>query len=317
LRVSQLSLADDPAYTLFLDAPGSAGPSVLGYHYPFFRDMLVRIGVGDPCFLAARSGERIVGVLPGFTRTSSAGTAYCSLPFFGPNAGVLCEPGPLAGEIHTALLGAAIEHVRALPGPISASFYTPFRFEDFDLYESALPDEHRVVPKFTQFMHPDRADSFYDIYVRSCRVLGIPTKPRETLDAMLAAAKTGDHVGVSLALLDGEVIAGCTVLYGPATASAFMLATREGARALQPATLLLDRALREAARRGMSAWNWESSPRRSGGVYQFKEKWGALEGAYRIYVVPFRPFEEFLSLGPEAIARHWPSFFVYPFSLLE
>src|SRR4051812_34188191 len=112
LKVTLLEKTTDAVYAAFLDRLSGKNPAVLGYHYPFYRDMLVSAGIGEPLYYGAWAGPELVGVLPGFIKKSPAGLAYCSLPFFGPNAGVLCAGGDAESEIHRELLTTVLRYLQ-------------------------------------------------------------------------------------------------------------------------------------------------------------------------------------------------------------
>src|SRR5438093_2732666 len=152
IQVEELSAKDDNELVAFLDDLGKRSPSVLGYHFPFYRDMLSRIGVGRPIYLGARSDKGLEGVLPAFARETDEGAVVSSMPFFGPNAGVLCDlwsPGRRA-EIHSALLEGFLSRAR-LARALSCSIYSPLHFDEFNLYDSAMPNAV-IVEKFTQYL---------------------------------------------------------------------------------------------------------------------------------------------------------------------
>ena len=112
------------------------------------------------------------------------------------------------------------------------------------------------------------------------------------------------------------MISGLLTLFSAATASYYLPCTLREARPLQPATYLIDQAFAHVKSLGVRHWNWEGSPSRESGVYQFKARWGSVESAYRTLILPFQPPEVFRALGRERIARDFPFFFVYPFNQL-
>src|SRR5262249_11014148 len=138
VEIKELSACDEEIVS-FLNSLGRVTPSVLGYHYPFYRDMLVEIGIGQPIYLGARLNDTLIGLLPAFKMDSTAGVVYASLPFFGPNAGVLSNADERRGEIHRALLQTILARARQ-DRALSCSIYTPFLFDEFDLYDSVMPD---------------------------------------------------------------------------------------------------------------------------------------------------------------------------------
>lgn len=340
ITVQVLAPEQDEALTHFLDQLGRENPAVLGYHYPFYRDMLTRTGVGEPFTLGAYQNGELAGMLPGFFRTTPVGTVYNSLPFFGPNAGVLAKE-TCADDAHRLLIGAVLDEIKTRQEPLSASFYTPFGFHQYEWYDRALPGA-LIVEKFTQYLLLEqvqwdkkirydlrraesaglkietdistaRVEEFYTIYAQNCTEYGIPLKPRPAVEYLFGQAGMGRQVRACFGLLDDRMAAGLMVIYGPQTVSYYIPCTLPEARPLQPMTALIDQAVQQARQAGVKYWNWESSPVRGEGVYNFKKKWGSLEGRYRIYVVPMQPVDVFESLGRDGITASFPYYFVYPF----
>jgi hypothetical protein len=341
--VADLGREDDAELTAFLDAVGARSTSILGYHYPFYRDMLSAIDVGDPLYLGARCDGRLVGYLPAFMRTTSAGTAVSSLPYFGPNAGVLCADH-VRQEVHAALLAEITDRARVV-NALGCSIYTPFRFGDFDLYDRTLKT-WTVVEKFTQYRPldddnqdsaigwslrkaqrlgvevsceapPERVAAFYTIYERNCQEFGIPLKSRECVEFLTRSELLGKHTRLYTALRDGKVLGGLLIIWSPLVASYYIPCSLTEARGLQPTTVLIDAGMREARERGMKFWNWEGSPGRDSGVYRFKKNWGgAVESYYRIYVESFAGKEKLVAMGRDTLIREFPQFFVWPFAHL-
>ena len=344
IRVAELRPEDDESLIAFLDALGQTSVSVLAYHYPFYREMLQAIGVGEPMYLAALGeNDGIIGVLPLFVRRSDVGTVFCSLPFFGPNAGVICDGGDRAREIESALLSELVK--RAEAGKVlSCSIYTPLLEKDYQAYDAAFPNA-MIVEKFSQYLEvltnswsqsiqydlrkakreevevsteitEDRTREFYSIYERNCREHDIPLKPFHCIQMLASPEVLGRYSALYYAFHGGAMIGGLLVLWGPSAASYYIPCSLLEARSLQPNTVLIAAALQEARNRGVRVWNWESSPTRDSGVYRFKKKWGSLESNYRIYVKTFRSIDEVCRLGREAIGREFPFFYVWPFDHL-
>lgn len=344
LEIVALPPAADEEMADFLDSLSVRDPAVLSYHYPYYRDMLVALGIGQPIYLAARRDGELIGLLPTFRREAEAGVVYSSLPFFGPNAGVLCVDDEHRTEVHTALLQAMVERARG-DDALSCSVYTPFLFDTFALYDAVL-EQAVVVEKFTHYLDlgaaawsasvaydirkarnagleivespsPDLRDAFYEIYVQNCQEFGIPQKPRLCIDLLLNDDSHDRRSQLYVAALHGQVVAGLLVLWSASTLSYYMPCTLSSARSLQPGSLLIDHAVADARLRGIRFWNWESSPSRTSGVAHFKRKWGSREASYRIYVQALRPHEDFVRIGAEGIASQFPYYFVYPFDRLQ
>lgn len=344
LIIIPLNQSHDAVYAAFLDQLSKSSPSVLGYHYPLYRDMLAATGIAKPLFFGAWQGDSLVGAIPGFMKEGTAGLVYCSLPFFGPNGGVLCASGASEADIHRELLGGAHAYLAKQPNMLSAAWYTPFLRTDLQPYDQLLP-RAITVEKFTQYLTlathqldsklkydlrraeklgvtvsrdvtPERINRFYEIYMENCRDHNIPPKPRAAVDFLFQRGLKTNQVTATFAVHEGKVVGGLMMIWSPGVASYYIPCSAADARTLQPNTVLIVDALEEAKRRGVRYWNWESSPTRESGVFAFKKKWGSEEGQYRVYIQPFQDAAVFKSLGREQLAKQYPFFFVYPFDKL-
>ncbi len=342
LQVVQLSSGDDEELASFLDRLSQESGSVLAYHYPFYRSMLERLGIGRPLYLALRKSGRLCGYLPVFLKQGAAGSVLCSLPFFGPNAGVLCAEQDRL-ETHTVLLTELLRLAREFDA-LSCSVYTPFLSKNFGLYDSSFGDSV-VVNKLTQYLDlsrvqwskdieydlrracrasitvnsevtSERLAGFYEIYSQNCRDYDIPLKPRECIEFLAQDGIKGRHSQFYFASMEGQLVAGLLVLFSPSTASYYIPCSRADYRLHQPGTLLINEAVNDARSRRLKYWNWESSPGRNSGVYQFKRKWGGAEDEYRVYVKTFQSEERIRQLGRDRIVQEFPYYFVWPFDWL-
>lgn len=341
VQIKELSPNEDNELTAFLDELAQRSPSVLAYHYPFYRDMLCALDVGTPYYLAARREGRLVGVLSAFRREAAEGVVFSSLSYFGPNAGVLCGPDD-EDQVHAALIGALLETARA-ERALSVSIYTPLLFDRFELYDAFKPDA--VVERFTQWTTIDcgpwnssirydlrraqregleierelttqRFDEFYDIYRENCQSREIPLKPKPGLARLVASGVLGRYSAISFAMLAGRMVGGLLVLFTPATCSYYVPCLRDDVRALQPGSALIDDAITQMRMRNVRTWNWESSPGRDSGVYKFKAKWHAAESGFRVYVWCPAGVDRLRTLGRDRLAAAFPYFFVYPYDRL-
>nr|WP_068430404.1 GNAT family N-acetyltransferase [Magnetospirillum sp. XM-1]CUW38055.1 conserved protein of unknown function \ len=336
-----LTGADDGELTAFLDGlGGSGGFPVLAYHYPFYRDLLSDLGVGEPMTLALRRHGRLVAVLPTILKRAPEGSVLASLPFFGPNGGVICSEAEAEAAV-PALLEAARQRLLAESNPLAMVVYTPLFGRDAALYAQAL-GQGEVVERFTQLtaldgrpwskglrydirraatlgvtvedgVDGDRLAEFYGLYRQNCADAGIPQKPFSVVETL---ARSPGEARFLFAYHEGRMVAGLLNLWGPRIVSYYMPCTLADARALQPGSLLIDRAAADARAAGRQWWNWEGSPNRDCGVYHFKQRWNSEESPFRIHVVALCPLDRLARLGREGLAAAFPWFFVYPFDRL-
>lgn len=82
---------------------------------------------------------------------------------------------------------------------------------------------------------------------------------------------------------------------------------------LSPNFLNTDASLRLARDLGVRTYNWQSSPSRAGGVYRFKEQWGAKETTYEYATRLLCPPSRVREIGVEALQREYPLHFLAPY----
>lgn len=343
-HVRWLTPGDDQNYSDFLDRLSADNPAVLGYHYPFYRDAMLLINIGTPKYAGFFDAGILRGVLPGFQTRADVGSVYCSLPFFGPNGGVLCEDNACTEIIHSVLISFVLEEFSREKNPITASFYSSFLFERFSYYRINIAPLV-VTYRSTQMMEIDERiwdskirydirraqnagitiseecnemniEMLYNIYFENCRDYGIPVKPKIVIDALANWKNATDHVCFYFALFEGRIIGGLIGVYSPSTLSYYLPCTKDSFRTLQPGTLLVDYAYQKARKKGIKYWNWESSPNIDSGVYKFKKKWGSTPVEYQIFTYRFADKSIIQKLGREGLLKEFPYYFVYPFQEL-
>jgi hypothetical protein len=341
-----LSNKDDKEVVEFLNKIGRGNPSILGYHYPNYRDMLEKIGVGEPLYIGLRNqNEKLVALLPGFLKTQAIGTVYSSLPFFGPNAGILTMFGNTEKDVlFEILISFLLKHLDNYE-MISASFYSNF-FDnsDVELLQQYLPG-HIVIDKFTNYVSLEKfklnssleydirkavksgvkirqasgdldVEEIFDIYIKNCDDYGIPPKPKDCLKELIKQSEYHETTKTYVAEYENKIIGALIMIYSPQTASYYLPCSIHEFRSFQPTTLLINHAIQESIRKEIKIWNWESSPSKDSGVYKFKKKWGSIDGSYKVFVNSYKPNTFFKQLGQAEIARLYPYFFVFPFNLL-
>lgn len=357
MRIELLTPQDDDALTGFLNQVGASshGAAVLGYHYPVYREMLLAaLGEGvEPAYLAARrvDSSEWLAVLPGFVKTVGDQSCYNSMPYFGPNAGVLSpiEAADTRQQIELELLRAALtlaKNKNALTAvfysafnpfsersanPPPPEFSRPIEIERETLFiklpehgpiqwKSKIPYDLRKAEKAGITVSSEIAETdietIYRLYHENCTDHGIPVKPFNAVEFLLRRANHVPQIKAHVARQDGKIIAALIVMRGPQTASYYLPCTASTHRTLQPGSLLIDFACHQAIADGVRYWNWEASPSSESGVYQFKKKWGAQSGSYTTTVYPLASADQLATLTSEEIAKNFPFFYVYPFNQL-
>ena len=131
-------------------------------------------------------------------------------------------------------------------------------------------------------------------------------------------ATEGRHrVWLWLVKSNEEVLGGCFVVGHQHVVDVFMLSVSQRHSGQMPSFLLIERALVEAAAAGALVFNWQSSPGRNSGVYQYKKQWGALDAPYHFVTRRLCPAEQLAGLSPEIAMQTYPNHYVAPFAALR
>jgi hypothetical protein len=324
----------------FLDLLSEKTFSVLGYHYSFYQKMLEEIEIGESYYLGYFQDGNLCAVLPGFTKSTDLGSVYSSMPFFGPNSGVLCENSDLETS-SAALLNYLSEN---LPSEIiSASVYSPFNgnSEYLNQWNAQLK-----IDKFTSYIeltdytpsskirydirksiksgviisneiNEDNINALFEIYEQNCADFGIPLKPRKCINSLAKSALNGTNVSFYFAKLNDTLIGGLIMIWSPSVVSYYLPCSLNEFRSLQPNTLLIHQAIEDAKSKKVKIWNWEASPSKDSGVYKFKSKWGGTDIPYKIHLKTFKPSSFYTALDSELISENFPHYYVYPFNQLN
>jgi hypothetical protein len=329
-------------YQKFILITSKLVPNVLAYHYSFYIDILSSNNIGEQYIVGFYNDDILRAVLPGFIKKSDLGVVYSSMPFFGPNASIICDPDYDNYEIYELVFLFLIKNLSKIPNILSASFYTPFLSDKFEWYEKIIKPEY-TIEKRTQYLDiqmtewsskikydlrkaekqgltvstkvsQSSLDAIYEIYIQNCVDYAIPPKPRKIINELAKQSCEGDNVEFYFALHENKIIGGLIVVYSESTLSYYLPCSLDNYRTFQPITFLIDKAFENSKRRGLEYWNWEASPESSSGVYQFKKKWGSLESEYKIYIKLFQDSSVFSKLGEEKIRKSFPYFYVFPFN---
>lgn len=267
-------------------------------------------------FLARDEDGHEIGALPAFECAGPHGSLLISVPQAGGYGGVIVDPShPQTADIHQALLEAfTAEAVRRRC--LLATIATPPFYADTALYHeffapdfvrenffqyiylsaaTATPSPTFDVAKYvkrarqakvkfgltTVFTDSDaHFDAWDTIHAERMTELGTSRLPRAFLQSIrehvISAGK-----GFMCYVLDGDaVLAGCMFVGQHDVLDCFMLSGRSDATKTLATSVLVVDALDRARAAGYRYFNWQSSSSRESGVYQFKQKWGSLEGTH-------------------------------------
>jgi hypothetical protein len=354
ISVELLTPELEAAYLRFWESASASNQSVQAYHHLAFRDVVLP-ELGDlsaPRYwvIVDRSNSSqpaILAALPCFIKNSEYGSAYCSLPYFGPNAGVIVSSrDPMTDIWHKLLIEAALEDAKS-SGAISFVIYSPLTDDHVDSYRNYLPNDVVEIERITQTSdltppfqlnakilrdvkrgvdagfevsrnEPIMIDELWTIYRDRCEVIGIPYKSKNLVTKLTTefVEKGLADYYVARSADRNEFVAGLIVLKALKTASYYLPAFDINYRRSQPMALLLSTAMTDLSNEGISLWNWDGSPSVTHPVYAYKRRWGSQHSTYRIYVSMLKPVSSLKSIGVDNLMSTLEYFYVVPFSEL-
>jgi len=110
-------------------------------------------------------------------------------------------------------------------------------------------------------------------------------------------------------------IGGLLLFFYGKTVEYFTPATVNEYRNLQPSSLLIYEAMKDAIKEGYKYWNWGGTWKTQSGVYDFKKKWGAEDKPYFYYTKIIN--KSILELSQNVLLKEYPYFYVVAFDKLN
>ena len=352
MRTETLTAADEGAYAdLLLESPHSLVYTSLKY-----RELLRRNVDGEDFYLIAKEADEVVGALPLFLKKNPKnGNVLNSLPFYGSTGGFVISPRVSDHKaVIRALTGTMDEIARATDAMSATIVTSPLDrlSKDYDEYLQPAFREGRTGQVATLAARDDDAEdavmamahSKTRNMVRKARSQGVKhhhslspetlgflaTTHQENISAVGGIAKSDSFFRsvtevfeydtdyrLYYATLDGHLISALLVLYFNQTAEYFTPATVAEYRSLQPNSLLIFQALKDAQRSGLTYWNFGGTWNTQHGLYHFKRRWGAEDMPYHYHVKQYRDMEHLREMTQQDLLAEYPYFYILPFSVLD
>ena len=278
-----------------------------------------------------------------------------SLPFYGSNGALLLSDTLSAGEreeISSALMSAVkekIEQEKCIASTFITNPFTPeisqwfekntnFDFKDFrigqitpmpaysenldedvmSIYSNPRPRNIRKALKSgvtVRFSNDAKDMGFlFETHKQNINAIGGKSKEKKFFDTVLDVMPKQIYK-IYIAEKDGEMISALLLFYFNRTVEYFTPATVHDYRNIQPSSLLIFEAMKDAIREGFTHWNWGGTWQSQGGVYDFKKKWGAEDMLYEYYTKIYNT--SILEFTSQQLQKNYPFFFVVPFQHLK
>jgi len=321
-----------------------------------YRKLLRQYIDAEDFYLIAKRGGDVVGAFPLFLKKNGThGNVLNSLPFYGSNGGVIVsprvtEPEPVFKALTEGLHNLARE-MDAVAVTVVTSPFEPYpgfyqehlrpTFRDSRIGQvSRLPHsgenpEHAIMAmihsKTRNMVRKARKSRIAHTHSSDLEVLRfLADTHRENMTGIGGIAKGWEFFRkvpeifqydtdyrVYAATRDGCLVSALLIFYHKKTVEYFTPATVREYRHLQPNSLLIFEAMKDATCQNYHYWNFGGTWYSQNGVRQFKNRWGAQDRPYDYYVVTYQDIGHILNMKPEEIVAEYPFFYVVPFSALR
>lgn len=316
-------------------------PEALLYHSTRFRDFLVDLLGCEPCYGVALAEGRVRGVLPLMAATGPQGRVLNSLPYYGSNGGILAADAEARaalalwyghcvaseGVAAATMIENPLHHTDAAPAhdlsDVRVGCMTPLEGTG-DPSERLLAlidgSARRNVAKAARsgvVVEVDNGafEALEEIHREGMASIGGRPKTPAFFRAVPLCFRAGEDYELYVARIGGEVVAALLVFFYGSVAEYYVPATRAESRSEQPMAAILQRAMVDAMRKGLTQWNWGGSWVSQENLIRFKTKWGGRAREYRYWTSISDP--ELLTAEPDELLEAYPDFFVVPFSSLR
>lgn len=161
---------------------------------------------------------------------------------------------------------------------------------------------------------PEDLDFLFDVHVDNISAIGGLTKRKDFFQEIPTRYSTSEYA-VFIAQLNDKKVAGLLLFYFNNTVEYFTPATIHEFRNLQPSSLIILEAMKDAVRRGFKYWNWGGTWKSQTSLHSFKKKWGAVDMDYYYYTRVYD--QNILEASREELGSEYSNFYVVPYDKLK
>lgn len=303
-------------------------------------------------YILVEHGEAIIGCLPlFFSSHSQFGTVINSLPYYGSNGAFLLDKEltidqakevaqVLLKELNQIIKQKNIAAVTLVTSPFD-DFSNDFLEEEFSadykdfrhgqltpmpidpeellgVFQNPRPRNIRKAVKSGIKVREGTDKNDFNFLVQThqqnMQKIGGKFKDNRFFD-LVYNGDAGNTYKLYVAELDGKPVSALLLFYFNHTVEYFTPCTLDDYRNLQPSSLLIYEAMKDAIEEGFRYWNWGGTWASQTGVFDFKRKWGAIDKNYHYHTRLLN--KELLSMTPDEINQAYPHFYTVPYNQLK
>ena len=293
---------------------------------------------------------RLEASLPLFIKECKFGKVVNSLPYYGSHGGLL-KRADSVDELNLELFRATDDLCREIdartctliesPTDVAKECYNSFGADlcDYRIGQiSKLPiikDEQTYDDVLLQSYHQKTRnlvrkgmkgefyvdhdgnwatfEALHEIHVENMLKVNGRAKSLSIYKAIREIFQYDEDYRIYTASKNGEIAAGLLVFYYKDMVEYFTPVVRHQYRNQQPLSLLIFRAMKDAAlQKSLSRWNWGGTWLSQDGVYHFKARWGSKDHPYKYHVKTFSNIDDLRKVDQRDLLREFQDFFVFP-----
>lgn len=301
-------------------------------------------------YIAERQNN-IVGSFPLFlSNDSKYGKVINSLPFYGSNGAFLLDESLTSEdssyissffltELNKLTLDNNISSTTIITSPFDTfsnefleknfkANYTDFRIgqitplpDDGDLmkiYQNPRPRNIRKAINSGVIVKEKNDKEAFDFLMRThqLNINNINGKYKdEQFFKMIQEKNIKNTYKLYIAEIDNNPIAALLLFYFNQTVEYYIPCTVEYYRKLQPSSLIIYKAMKDAIKMNYKFWNWGGTWKNQKGVYDFKKKWGAIDMKYQYFTKLNN--KKLKDLSVSELENQYPHFYTIPYDKLK
>jgi len=304
--------------------------------------------------LLVYKNEKIIASFPLAFTSGKLGTVCNSLPFYGSNGSMTVSSSLLEADklnCYSLLLQKALNVIKDNKSIASTFITNPLQtgsneylksqfkydFKDerigqitylnadknnieqslLQLFDDPRPRNIRKAIKSGITVSADTIENqlkfLYDVHHANITAIGGIPKELEFFQK-IGAHFNVENCKVYVGYFENRPVAALLLFYFNKTVEYFTPAVVESFRSMQPTSLIVFEAMKDAIRQGYDKWNWGGTWLSQGGVYDFKKKWGATDKRYYYYTQVYK--KEIVSENKDFLISSYPNFYLVPFNQL-
>ncbi|MDX2018658.1 MAG: GNAT family N-acetyltransferase [Deltaproteobacteria bacterium] len=335
--VRLLEPADEADYTALV---GRAPGSPFSHTWPY-RKALAAGGYGLPMYFGGFIAGRMEAALPAFVLRSELGGVLNSLPLAQSAGDVIVDEALpqdeghiIAHELRQAVLqyaaANAIDVCVFIAPPFASPAHDQAQPADFSVLRAthvldlsqplqlhhAAREAVRKAQKATPTAHvaqtATQARAVWQLYAESMGQLNVVPRAWPFYERLFIEAP--DQARFVWCELDGTPTSGLLLLNHSGVVDYHFVGNTALGRTHQTNSWLCLHELQHAQSRGARWWNWGASP--TPAVADFKRRWGGTDITYALRGYCTGDVSPWRRLPPAALARHFPDYYVLPYSWL-